>query len=198
MPQPYVDLPTLKAQLSITDTTRDTLLTQALNTACRLIDNNCNRRFFRDSAASQRVYNPRSRQFPTAEGVKLLVDDIADTTGMVVEVGTVATGWSPIVAYETGPDNALVQGLPITWLLRTYIPWCYYPLQRIRVTAIWGYPAVPDPVVQAALLQAARLFKRSDSPDGVRGVADWGLIRVSRVDPDVAALLSNYRSPAFA
>jgi hypothetical protein len=37
-----------------------------------------------------------------------------------------------------------------------------------------------------------RQFKRYDSPLGVAGFGDIGVMRVSRVDPDVAALLEPY------
>ena len=51
---------------------------------------------------------------------------------------------------------------------------------------------MPAQVAQATLIQAARLYKRRESPEGVLGNAEWGSIRLSRVDPDVAALLSRF------
>jgi hypothetical protein len=47
---------------------------------------------------------------------------------------------------------------------------------------------LPDAVYQACLLHAARLYRRRDSLDGTVGWGDLGVIRVGRVDPDVASL----------
>jgi hypothetical protein len=64
----------------------------------------------------------------------------------------------------------------------------------VQVTAIFGWPSVPEPVTQATIIQASRLFKRYDSPLGVAGFGDMGAIRVSRaLDPDVGQLVEPYR-----
>lgn len=192
----YTDLPTLKDALNIQDDSRDALLTVSLASACRSIDKFCGRRFYRDDAPSARIYRPQRRVTWDRDGQLMLVDDIADTAGLVVESGTVGN-WTAITDYETSPDNALADGEPITGLLR--LAWWFggYGL-RLRVTAPWGWPAVPDNVVQASQIQAARLFRRKDSPEGVLGSADWGAIRVSRLDPDVQALLADFGQPGIA
>jgi hypothetical protein len=63
---------------------------------------------------------------------------------------------------------------------------------RVRVTARWGWPSVPDGVAQAAALLAARLYRRKDSPEGVLGSSEWGAVRVARFDPDVEGLIAPY------
>lgn len=68
----------------------------------------------------------------------------------------------------------------------------------MRITAQFGWPAVPDDISEAALIQAARLFKRKDSPEGVIGNAEWGVVRLSRRDPDVWNLIEQYVLPGFA
>jgi hypothetical protein len=45
---------------------------------------------------------------------------------------------------------------------------------------------------------AQRQFKRYDSPLGVAGVGDLGVMRISRIDPDVQALVSPFRRVRFA
>jgi hypothetical protein len=195
----YTDLPTLKTALGIQDASSDVLLNVALSSACRSIDKFCGgRRFYRDNAPSARIYRPERNVTWDRDGQLMLVDDIADTTGLVVESGTPqGNSWTPITDYETHPDNALAKGEPITGLLR--LAWWFggYGL-RLRVTATWGWPAVPENVVQATLIQAARFYRRKDSPEGVLGSADWGAIRVSRLDPDVQALLADFGAPGIA
>jgi hypothetical protein len=65
-------------------------------------------------------------------------------------------------------------------------------IAAVRVTARWGWSAVPTAVKQATILLASRGFKRYDSALGVAGFGDLGAIRVSRTDPDVTALLEPY------
>jgi hypothetical protein len=193
----YADLATLKAHLNIesSDTTRDTLLNQALASASRGIDRDTGRRFFLDAAGVARTFNPSGKTVCDAAGERLLVNDIGSVTGLVVETGS-AGSFTAVTDYETAPDNALVDSRPITALLRTSGTWGS-GTARVRVTARWGWPSVPDEVVQATLIQAARLYRRKDSPEGVTGSAEWGVVRLSRVDPDVYALIKHFLLPGF-
>ncbi|MFC8456442.1 hypothetical protein ACFUJ0_06100 [Streptomyces sp. NPDC057242] len=67
----------------------------------------------------------------------------------------------------------------------------------MRVGTRFGWPAVPDDITEAALIQAARLYRRKDSPEGVTGSAEWGVVRLSRRDPDVWNLIDPYVLPGF-
>lgn len=52
----------------------------------------------------------------------------------------------------------------------------------------------PARVVEACAIQALRLFNRKDSPEGVKGTADLGFIRVRpEMDPDAKKLLEGFR-----
>lgn len=189
MANEYSTLPLLKKHVGgITDTDRDDLLNAALEAASRSVDDFCGRRFYLDVSATARVYNPSGRLYYD----DLIVDDIGATTGLVVETGNATDGWTVVTTdVETGPDNAIIQGDPITRLVNLN-GWVFGSRDRVRVTAKWGFPAVPAQVSQATLIQAARLYKRKESPEGVLGNAEWGSIRLSRVDPDVAALVQRF------
>jgi hypothetical protein len=196
----YADLATLRAQLSmqVSDTSRDALLSQALSTASRSIDRTTGRRFYLDAVAQQRIYNPYRRVLSEEQGEVLLTDDIGSAAGLVVETGSGST-YTAVTGYETIPDNALLDGQPITGLLRPRGIWTWRcsSITRVRITARWGWPAVPAEVVQATLIQANRLFKRKDSPEGIIGSAEWGVRNLSRRDPDVYALIENLIRPGF-
>ncbi|MCY0962981.1 phage gp6-like head-tail connector protein [Streptomyces sp. H27-H5] len=196
MANEYADLGTLKRQLGLDDDddSRDASLEQALNTASRSIDKMTGRRYWLDAEPVARVYRPHGRTVVEDGGTALVVDDIGSTSGLVVETGS-AAAWSVVTTWETLPDNALVVGRPVTALLRSG-GWGS-GTSRVRVTARFGWPAVPDEVVQATLIQANRLFKRKDSPEGVTGSADWGVVRLSRRDPDVWNLIEPYVLPGF-
>jgi len=62
----------------------------------------------------------------------------------------------------------------------------------VQVVGTFGWPSVPFAVKQACILLSLRQFKRYDSPLGVAGFGEMGAMRVSRLDPDVQALLSPF------
>lgn len=196
MANEYSDLTTLKLALGITDTARDSLLNKALTAASRAIDKTTGRRFWLDGSASARTYNPHGRTVCDERGELFLTDDIGASAGLVVEVGGPGS-WTALTDYETWPDNALTDGAPVTGLLLATGVWGS-PSTRVRVTARWGWPSVPDAIEQATRLQAGRLYRRKDSPEGVAGSAEWGLVRVPRLDPDVLALIDPFTLPGFA
>jgi hypothetical protein len=199
VPPTYADLATLKAQINVetADTSRDVLLTGALSAASRSIDKECGRRFYLDDDPVARVYRPNRRLVLDDDGEWIVTDDIGDLAGLVIETGTVGS-WTVATGVETGPDNAIVRGRPVTALLRPAGVWgIYAPTSRVRVTARWGWPAVPDEIVQATMILAARLYRRKDSPEGVTGSAEWGVVRLSRTDPDVYALIKDFAMPGF-
>jgi hypothetical protein len=198
MANEYAALALFKTYLGITDSGRDDLLNAALAAASRGIDDACGQRFYLDGSASQRTYNPARRICSDASGSLLLTDPIGSTTGLVVEVGS-GDSWAAVTDYETSPDNAITNGRPITGLLRSSSlwTWSYSGRTRVRVTARWGWPAVPDAITTATLIQASRLYKRKDSPEGVLGSAEWGAVRLSRRDPDVWNLIEPFVIPGF-
>ncbi|QJT01783.1 phage gp6-like head-tail connector protein [Streptomyces asoensis] len=197
MANEYVTLEELKSQLKIepSDDTRDADLNRARASASRSIDKTTGRRFWLDPEPVTWTFNPRGRICREDDGDLFLVDDIGSEEGLVVEVGSGAN-WSAVTDYETSPDNALAKGQPITGLLRVLGTWGI-ATARLRVTAQFGWPTVPDDIQQAALIQATRLFKRKDSPEGIIGSAEWGVRNLSRRDPDVWALIEPYIIPGF-
>lgn len=197
MANEYGTLSALKERLSVevADTSRDTLLTSALASASRSIDRTTGRRFWLDATVVQRTYRLSGRTVCETDGELLLVDDIGTATGLIVETGS-GSSWTAVTGYETSPDNALADARPITGLLRVNGTWGVYT-GRVRVTARFGWPAVPDDVTEAALIQASRLYKRKDSPEGIIGSAEWGVRNLSRRDPDVWALIEPFILPGF-
>lgn len=185
-PPSYASLAQLKHRLRITDTTDDSELVAKLSTASRRIDQDCGRRFWRDSTASARVYDIQHER-------KIVIDDIATTTGVTVDIG-VAPSFTTMnsTLYRFRPDNAIARRRP-PFIIEAN-PWYQWLLfgWQVRVTAIWGWPAVPDEISEACLLLASRLFRRKDSPEGVAGFNDLGVVRVGRYDPDYESLIGPY------
>lgn len=189
----YADLADLKTMLGITDTSRDTLLSAALEAASASIDDRCGRSFGRGDSPASRIFPVRGRVARLRDyGHLLITDDIASADGLQVETGGEGA-WTEIHEFEVYPANALPQGRPITGLVRPF----WSTSGSVRVTAVWGWPEVPAQIRQATLLQAARLYRRKDSPEGIAGSAEWGLVRVPYLDPDVRALVDPFRVIGF-
>jgi hypothetical protein len=189
-----------KAALRIgtADTIDDDLIDNCVGAASRLIDGYCNRRFWQTGTAQARVYQAEDSFYCS-------IDDIAGTA-ITLKTSSFADGnfdvtWTAS-DYQLEPLNGNLDGL--TWsydkiravgdYLFPTVNANYGEQALVQVTAIFGWPSVPEPVTQATIIQASRIFKRYDSPLGVVGFGDLGQIRVSRyLDPDMAQLVEPYR-----
>jgi hypothetical protein len=190
----YVTLNELKAALRITDTVDDGLLTAAISSATAYVNNYCDRIFTPGTASSDRFYVPVGRYDP------LQIDDASTVTAVAIDEDldrSYSTVLRPI-DFQTHPINATTGGMPYPITALKTQEDGYWPMwdgrATVKVTAVFGWPAVPQAVKEATLLQASRLFTRLESPLGVAGFGDMGAMRVSfKGDPDVNMLLSPFR-----
>ena len=193
----YVALSTLKSALGITGSTDDDFLNLAIDAAEQGIDDLCGRVFTAAGSTSARTYR--------ASPYLAVTDDISTLTGLVVKTDTAADGtfdttWAS-TDYQVEPLNNITKGRSVNNLraIGSYTFPVYGDGQvSVEVTAKWGWPAVPDPVKQSALMLSSRLYGRKASPMGVIGVGDFGPVRISRSDPDVAFLLMDYKRAGLA
>jgi hypothetical protein len=189
--QGYATLTDVKNALRITDNLDDTLLETAIESASRMIDSYTARTF---SNAGTAV-----RNFAATDALNLIIDDAISVTTVqsTDEVGDTYTTWTAN-DYQLEPLNSRSDGLymPYTGIraVNNYT-WPVVDQQALcRITAVWGWAAVPTAIKQATIIQSSRLFKRLDSPLGVLGMGDLGQIRVSRyLDPDVEQLAMPFR-----
>lgn len=204
----YSTLAQLRHELNIpsTNTTHDTGLARALEAASRSVEAWCDTRpiggFLLADESSARVYRPTMRG-PVLPGAVLYLADYGEyrlyvheigASGYTVETSDDGSTWTELTEdtdYRAYPDNALVLNRPIEAFVADDWP------THVRVTARWGWPAVPTQVAEATLRTAARAYRRKDSPDGVAGSSDWGLIRVPNLDPDVRQMLSVFHADAM-
>ena len=190
----------IKAALRIgtADTIDDELIDNCAGAASRLIDGYCNRQFWSVGSATTRVYTAEDDFYCN-------IDDIAGTAITLrtsgATDGTFDVTWSP-TDWQLEPLNGRLDGLVWAYdkiravgdYLFPTVNANYGSQALVELTAVFGWPAVPEPVTQATIIQASRIFKRYDSPLGVAGFGDLGAIRVSRfLDPDMAQLVEPYR-----
>jgi len=196
----YATKEQIKAALRIgtADTLDDVLIDSCAGAASRLIDGYCNRKFWQSGTAEARV-------FQAEDSFYCSIDDIAGTA-ITLKTSSFADGNFDVTwtrsDYQLEPLNGNLDGL--TWsydkiravgdYLFPTVNANYGEQALVQVTAVFGWPSVPEPVTQATIIQASRIFKRYDSPLGVAGFGDLGAIRVSRyLDPDMAQLVEPYR-----
>lgn len=193
----YVSLSTLKSVLRITDTDDDVALQLALSGACRSIDEHCGRQFGQEATAVARYY---TAAYDLDRGrYVVVIDDLATTTNLAVAVADTEGAYDRTLTvdddYSLLPRNGAADGKPWTLLVASGSTTLPTGEDAIRITARWGWQAIPDQVEQAALVQATRLFRRKDAPFGVAGSPEVGseLRLLARLDPDVALLVAPLR-----
>jgi len=196
----YCTLSDVKAALRLTDTVDDSLLEISVEAASREIDGICERFFY--TSSTTRVFNPED-SFVTQ------TDDIVSVTTLKTSSGgsSFDTTWL-VTDFQLEPLNGTVSGLtsPATrvravgqYLFPVWsVTGTYYNKASVQIVGVFGWAVVPPAIKQATILLAMRQFKRFDSPLGVAGFGDIGVMRVGRVDPDVEALIAPFKKMAIA
>jgi len=197
----YATLADVKAALRITDTVDDSLLEISIEAASREIDGFCERVFTQSTAT--RIYRP-------TDAFTVDVDDLQTVTTLKTDTdgdGVFDTTWGT-ADYQLNPLNGIAGGIttPYTTLkaVGSYLFPIYEPRNvnsqeaSVQIAGVWGWPSIPTAVKQACIILSMRQFKRYDSPTGVMGFGDLGVMRVGRVDPDVEKLLMPFRRMSFA
>ena len=193
----YATLAQVKAALRITDSVDDTLLEMAIESGSRAIDGYANRNFYSNGSAV-RVFTP-SDSFMTE------IDDLISVTTLKTKSDDDSgfdTTWTA-TDYQLEPLNGRADGIttPYTNIraIGDYLFTQFEGEATVEVTGVWGWSSTPISVTQACVIQASRIYKRLDSPLGVAGISDIGIMRVSnRLDPDVAQLVDPLRRIRFA
>ena len=181
MANEYASVTELKTWLGISGSDQDASLAIVAAAASRAIDQYCQRRFYADGSATARYY--------TARGGLVETDDISTTTGLVVKYDgdadrtyetTLAADDPTTTGYQLEPLNAdtIHEGQP-WWLIRG-IGATSFPshVGGVEVTADWGWPAIPTPIKQAALVHSASLWVNSgmlQDTEGSPGVQSLSL-----------------------
>ena len=186
----YTTLEALRGRLGNGgNTVPDDRLEHLIEAASREIDGLCNRRFYQ--ITETRVF--------TAEWPDLLdIDDLTELTTLETDDQndrTYSTTWTA-TDYELEPANNSAHGRPYTSIQLHPQTTKAFPTTRrgVRVTGVWGWPAIPEPVEQACVLIAVRLSQSAKAPYGTAGTVQDGAVQYTpRVDPVVRQLLDPYR-----
>jgi len=197
----YATLSDVKAALRITDNVDDSLLEISIEAASREIDGWCERVF--TSSTATRIYRP-------TDVFSVEVDDLQSITTLKTDSdgsGVFDVTWES-TDYQLNPLNGLAGGISTPYTQVRAIGQYLFPIYEprnvnsneasVQINGVWGWASIPTAVKQACIILSMRQFKRYDSPTGVMGFGDLGVMRVGRVDPDVEKLLMPFRRMRFA
>lgn len=200
----YLTTAEARTYAGLSDLADTELLDDVVTAVSRAIDNACQRTFFQQ-AAQARTFLTQSADLLTLGAFNDLVsittlkfdrdgDGTFEETISATNFGLLDSDFP-----ETGPYTA-IELYNQTWFP---VPGGTAGTGRTKLTQVtgtWGWPAVPAQVKQACRLQVARVMKRQESPLGVAGFGEFGVVRVSRLDPDIDAMLQPYKllSPGIA
>lgn len=207
----YATAAQYRATILHTDTGDDTQILNDLTAMSRFIEALCNRFFTKDAAPVARVYyaNPNSALGnPEAENPfavqprlnrRLYVDDISSTTGLVIKLdnnrdGDFTDSTTITLAttdYQLEPLNAAL-GPEVNPWTAIYLPtWStqlgFPPGMAIQVTAAWGWPAVPQAIINACCALTA--IWRLETPRALGHQTDIGSIQL--VSPDARRIVKD-------
>lgn len=195
---PYVTLAELKSYLRISDLTDDAELDLIRETASRAIDQATNRQFGQVDVAEERFYtacfDTRRRRWVVQ------IEDVQDTTGLLIDLdnandGTFSTNL-PAAEVQLHPFNSAEKDEPFERFIVRHDA-SAFPVRGeglVRVTALFGWSAIPDTIKAATLLQANRFNERRNAPFGVAGSPDTGseVRLLARADPDVKVMVKHF------
>ena len=176
-------------------TSEDDPIDAAIDAAEAEIDAHTGRTFVVPGAATAKVYQPINDRV-------VLVDDIAQTTSLVIKTDTADDG-----TYDTTltiTSEFILDGNEAPYRVVRRVDGSSFPRPSsdrptVQVTAYFGYGmSIPKAIVQASTVLGARLYQRRSSPLGFQAGLEGDAVRISRIDPDVRALLSGYRLLAVA
>ena len=196
-----VSLQEVKAALGIspTDTASDAELEGVIEASSRLIERHCGR-IFRSVA--------EVRRFTATDNYEVHIGDLHEVIYVRTDDdgdGVAEETWAS-TDYELLPVNRAVAaaGELQPWTQIVVPSWGtrVFPaglLKGVAINGRWGFVqndyTTPEPVRQAALIQAQLIFKSKDAPFGVVATGiDGNVIRMSaRLHPEASLLLEPYR-----
>lgn len=172
-----------------------TVLEDAINATSRMIDQHCDRRFWKDAS-------PTTRKYKVTEWDIAWVDDIADASSVIVRTddlddGSFSFQWAAS-DFELSPyDSDVDSTTPYAFYRIHAIGSRSFPVndykRTLQVTALFGWSAVPEQIKQACLMKANMIALRKDSPYGIAGFSEFGVVRINRTeDPEITRLISPF------
>lgn len=174
----YITMADLKSYMNIQDDQYDARITSVATAVSREVEDHCHRQFNLDTGPTSRLY------FPTSAD-SVITDDFSSDATVTVNTdvgldGSYSQLWSAS-DFISMPINGVRNGIP---------GWPFWEIEAVgnlyrfvdrrrpfvQVTAVWGWLAVPKPVIEACLMLGADTFQMKDSRLGVAGSDQFGTV----------------------
>lgn len=186
----------LKNRKGIVDTYDDVEILGSCRAVARWIDKRyCQRHFYRITA---------TRTFPATDPYCLKIPDLVSVTSLKTDNdgdGVFETTWSA-GDYELLCSNALAEIEPWPYDEVNAIGQYQFPVSygstrgvrrnRVQIVGVWGWPAVPSPVIEAAKILSGDYLKLGAMAFGVAGYGEYGAVRARMSNPALE-MLDPYR-----
>jgi hypothetical protein len=176
----YGSLETLKHRLSVTGTSDDALLEDALNWARRYIDGYCDRRTYGFASTTATRYFGREHLDPRDRSILWLDEDLVSVTTLTngdsdATVLASSTYWLWTVDGRNG-------GPPYYGLkLKSDYAWEFDTDQFVSVLGAWGYSSAPDDLVLGCAYRLGEFHYRSRAPQKTTTIYD-GSVRTEKLE----------------
>lgn len=201
----YCTLAEVKAAARISDATDDALLESAVEAASRRIDGFTGRFFYQTTNTVSLYLTDTNIITPISYNTYVLsTPDLVSVTTLKTDDdgdGTFETTWSAS-DYRLEPTTRALQNRPYDKAVaigaKTFPVIVDPPMPGIQINGVWGWPAIPDDINQAAIILSLRIYSRYAAPLGVMGFNDTGAITMRAVDPDIREFLQPYKELGIA
>ena len=177
----------------------DQFLCDIITAVSREIDNTLSRYFYQASTTSE------TRYFTAVNSTRVNVGDMVSISALATDTTTGSRtypySWAT-TDYDMWPYDASNSSEPYMFIDVTPTGNYTFPLKiakGVKVTGIWGWPAIPAPIAKACLLQSGIVFDRYKARLGVTSMSALGQITVKAptLDPLVMNMIGTYRRPAI-
>jgi hypothetical protein len=166
----YITTTNFKSRFGITTSGDDARIAAHVTAASLWVDSYCGRQFGPGTAGVTRYFEPDSWGLVRVDDCHTITEVAIDTTddGTYSTILALGTDYSTLPRNGVGPNGQ--SGWPITQLeatRRTYwFPMSNWRPLSVKVTATFGWAAIPTDVIEATYLLAHRLYFEVDVPSG--------------------------------
>lgn len=163
----------------------DTVIEALIESSSRFIDGECVRHFYKSATDETRYYTATDPAF-------IRVDDLVSVTALYTDYGdrTYPNTWAA-TDFDLWPYNASADGRPYVQIVVTPGGAYWFPAgtaKGVKVTGIFGYPAIPAQIKDACVMISLSAYKRrfGENLSSISTVTAGGVVITPQDVPAVA------------
>jgi hypothetical protein len=177
-----------------TDSSDDAVIEDTIEATSRLIDQVTNRRFYTTTNDETRYYTPECDSI-------LFIDDLSAAPTSIKTDTTYDRTYATTVGssdYDLEPFNALLKGVPYTWIEIAPHASAYFPEAKksVQIVGKFGFASVPEDIKGVCLATALNMYQSrtgQSSPGNVTVTAVGVVIRPQDIPSWGMVILNKYK-----